>query len=97
MLLRDLKSFDPYFSNYILCKNLLCSSKSIIFLVFSSGLCIFSNRKLQLVRNYVLKMVIIFAFCMISLPKSSRYVLIDFSNLTHFLCLNLFVMSFLIP
>ena len=43
--------------------------------------------------NYVLKMFIIFAFCMISLPHSSRYVLIDISNLTHFLCHNLFVMS----
>ena len=49
------------------------------------------------VLNYVLKMFIIFAFCMISLPHSSRYVLIDISNLTHFLCRNLFVMSCLTP
>ena len=45
------------------------------------------------VLSYVLKMFIIFAFCMISLPHSSRYVLIDISNLTHFLCRKLFVMS----
>ena len=45
------------------------------------------------VLNYVLKMFIIFACCMISLPHSARYVLIDISNLTHFLCRKLFVMS----
>ena len=55
-----------------------------LFLVTASG---------KSVLNYVLKMFIIFAFCMISLPHSSRYVLIDISNLTHFLCRNLFVMS----
>ena len=33
---------------------------------------------------------------MISLPNSSKYVLIDISSLTHFLCRNLFVMSSLI-
>ena len=59
-----------------------------LFLVTASG---------KSVLNYVLKMFIIFAFCMISLPHSSRYVLIDISNLTHFLCRNLFVMSCLIP
>ena len=36
------------------------------------------------VLNYVLKMFIIFAFCMISLPHSSRYVLINISNLYTF-------------
>ena len=55
-----------------------------VFLVTGSG---------KSVLNYVLKMFIIFTFCMISLPHSSRYVLIDISNLTHFLCRNLFVMS----
>ena len=59
-----------------------------LFLVTASG---------KSILNYVLKMFIIFAFCMISLPHSSRYVLIDISNLTHFLCRNLFVMSCLIP
>ena len=71
----------------------LCFSKSIIFLVYSYSLCIFSNRKLQLVDNYVLKMVIIFAFCVVSFLSTSRYVLIDISSLTHFLCHNMFVMS----
>ena len=61
--------------------------------VYSSSLCIFSNCNLQLVDNYVLKMVIKFVFCVVSLPWTSRYVLIDISNLTHFLCRNLFVMS----
>ena len=50
----------------------------------------------KFVLNYVLKIVIIFAFCMISLPNSSKYVLIDISSLTHFLCRNSFVMTFLI-
>ena len=63
------------------------------FSVCSSSLCIFSNRDLQLVANYVLKMVIKFVFCVVSLLWTSRYVLIDISNLTHFLCRNLFVMS----
>ena len=58
---------------------------------------IFSNHKLQLVGNYVLKVVIKFAFCVVSLLWTSRYVLIDISNLTHFLCRNLFVMSCLTP
>ena len=58
---------------------------------------IFSNRKLQIVGNYVLKMVIKFVFCVVSLLWTSRYVLIDISNLTHFLCRNLFVMSCLTP
>ena len=34
---------------------------------------------------------------MISFRWTSRYVLIDVSSLTHFLCRNLFVMSCLIP
>ena len=38
-------------------------------------------------------MVIKFVFCVVSLLWTSRYVLIDISNLTHFLCRNLFVMS----
>ena len=40
-----------------------------------------------------LRWLLIFSFCKISLPRTSRYVLIDISNLTHFLCRNLFVMS----
>ena len=48
-------------------------------------------------RNYVLKMLIKFPFCVVSLLWTSRYVLIDISSLTHFLCRNLFVMSYLIP
>ena len=60
------------------------SPQVCLFLVTASG---------KSVLNYVLKMFIIFAFCMISLPHSSRYVLIDISNLTYFLCRNLFVMS----
>ena len=60
------------------------SPQVCLFLVTASG---------KSVLNYVLKLFIIFAFCMISLPHSSRYVLIDISNLTHFLCRNLFVMS----
>ena len=59
------------------------------------GYVIFSNRDLQLVANYVLKMVIKFPFCVVSLLWTSRYVLIDISNLTHFLCCNLFVMFYL--
>ena len=55
-----------------------------LFLVTASG---------KSVLNDVLKLYIIFAFCMIYLPHSSRYVLIDISNLTPFLCRNLFVMS----
>ena len=51
---------------------------------------------MQLVANYVLKMVIKFPFYMISLCLTSRYVLIDISSLTQFLCRNLFVMSCLI-
>ena len=67
------------------------------FLFFSSSFCIFSNRNLQLVGNYIHKMVIKFLFCKISEPWTSRCVLIDFSNLTHFLCCNLFVMFCLTP
>ena len=58
---------------------------------------ILSNRKLQIVGNYVLKMVIKFLFCKISLPRTSECVLIGISNLTCFLCHNLFVMSCLTP
>ena len=53
---------------------------------------IFSNRKLQLVGDYIHKMVIKFAFCAVSLLWTSRYVLICYTRLTHFLCYNLFVM-----
>ena len=52
---------------------------------------IFSNRNLQLVDNYIDKMVIKFAFCAVSLLWTSRYVLICCTRLTHFLCCNLFV------
>ena len=38
-----------------------------------------------------------FAFSVVSLLWTSRYVLIDISNLTHFLCCNLFVMFCLTP
>ena len=71
-------------------------SKSIIFQFVALGYVIFSNRDLQLVANCVLKMVIKFSFCVVSLLWTSRYVLIDISSLTHFLCRNLFVMSCLI-
>ena len=57
---------------------------------------IFSNRNLQLVGNYIHKMVIKFAFCAVSLLWTSRYVLICCTRLTHFLCCNLFVMLCLI-
>ena len=53
---------------------------------------IFSNRNLQLVDNYIHKMVIKFAFCVVSLLWTSRYVLICCTRLMHFLCCNLFVM-----
>ena len=53
---------------------------------------IFSNRNMQLVGNYIHKMVIKFAFCVVSLLWTSRYVLIDYTHLTHFLYCNLFVM-----
>ena len=92
MLLRDFKSLYPYFSNYFLYPILLCSSKSIIFTVCFSSLCIFINRKLQIDGNYIHKMVIKFAFCVVSLLWTSRYVLIGCTLLTHFLCCNFFVM-----
>ena len=53
---------------------------------------IFSNRNFQLVGNYIHKMVIKFAFSAVSLLWTSRYVLICYTRLTHFLCCNLFVM-----
>ena len=53
---------------------------------------IFSNRNLQLVGNYIHKMVIKFPFCAVSLLWTSRYVLICCTHLMHFLCCNLFVM-----
>ena len=56
---------------------------------------IFSNCKLQIVGNYIHKMVIKFAFCVVSLLWTSRYVLICCTLLTHFLCCNLFVMFYL--
>ena len=49
---------------------------------------IFSNRKLQLIGNYIHKIVIKFAFSVVSELWTSRYVLIDFTRLTHFLCCN---------
>ena len=97
MLLRDLKSSDPCFNDYFLCSNLARSSNSIIFQFVTLGYISFSSLNLQLVANYVLKMLIKFPFCMVSLLWTSRYVLIDISSLTHFLCRNLFVMSCLIP
>ena len=59
------------------------------------GYIIFSNRKLQIDGNYIHKMVIKFAFCVVSLLWTSRYVLICCTLLTHFLCCNLFVMFYL--
>ena len=59
------------------------------------GYVIFSNRKLQIDGNYIHKMVIKFAFCVVSLLWTSRYVLICCTLLTHFLCCNLFVMFYL--
>ena len=59
------------------------------------GYVIFSNRKLQIDGNYIPKMVIKFAFCVVSLVWTSRYVLICCTLLTHFLCCNLFVMFYL--
>ena len=56
---------------------------------------IFSNHKLQIDGNYIHKMVIKFAFCVVSLLWTSRYVLIFCTLLTHFLCCNLFVMFYL--
>ena len=53
---------------------------------------IFSDRNLQLVSNYIHKMVIKCAFCAVSLLWTSRYVLICYTRLMHFLCCNLFVM-----
>ena len=41
--------------------------KSIIFQFVTLGYVIFSNRDLQLVANYVLKMFIKFPFCVVSL------------------------------
>ena len=81
----------------ISCVKTLLVPQNHHFAVYSSRFCIFSNHDLQLVANYVVHMDITFLFCKISLPKSSRYVLIDISNLTHFLCRNMFVMSYLIP
>ena len=71
--------------------------KSIIFQLVTLSYVIFSNRDPQLVANYVRKMFINFPFCLVSLLWLSRYLLIDISSLTHFLCRNLFVMSCLIP
>ena len=53
---------------------------------------IFSYHNLQLVGNYIYQVIITFAFCAVSLLSTSRYVLIDYGHLTHFLCCNLFVM-----
>ena len=59
------------------------------------GYVIFSNRKLQNDGNYIHRMVIKFAFCVVSLLWTSRYVLICCTLLTHFLYCNLFVMFYL--
>ena len=45
--------------------------------------------------SLLLIMSLRFPFCVVSLLWTSRYVLIDISNLTHFLCYNLFVMFYL--
>ena len=71
------------------------SSKSIIFPFVLLVYVIFSNRKLQIVGNYTHKIVIKFLFCMVSMLWTSRYVLIGCTRLMHFLCCNLFVMSYL--
>ena len=47
------------------------------------------------VDNYVHRMVIKVVLCVGSLLWTSRYVLIDISNVTHFLCCNPFVMLYL--
>ena len=49
---------------------------------------IFSNHKLQLVGNYIHEIVIKFVFSVVSELWTSRYVLIDFTHLMHFLCCN---------
>ena len=75
------------------CTNSSVGVQNQSFSPFVSPVCvIFSNRKLQLVGNYIHKIVIKFVFCVVSLLWTSRYVLIDYTCLTHFLCCNLFVM-----
>ena len=75
------------------CINSLGSVQNQSFFQFVSLVyVIFSNRKLQLVGNYIRKMLIKFVFCAVSLLWTSRYVLICYTHLTHFLCCNLFVM-----
>ena len=75
------------------CTNSFCGVQKQSFFQFVPLVCvIFSNSKLQLVGNYIHKMVIKFAFCVVSLLWTSRYVLICCTRLTHFLCCNLFVM-----
>ena len=73
--------------------NSFCGVQNQSFFQFVPLFCvIFSNCNVQLVGNYIHKMVIKFAFCAVSLLWTSRYVLIDYTRLTHFLCCNLFVM-----
>ena len=74
------------------CANSFCGVQNQSFFQFVSLVSvIFSNRKLQLVGNYIHKMVIKFVFCAVSLLWTSRYVLINYTPLTHFLCCNSFV------
>ena len=75
------------------CTNSFGGVQNQSFLQFVPLFCvIFNNCNLQLVGNYIHKMVIKFAFCAISLLWTSRYVLICYTHLMHFLCCNLFVM-----
>ena len=64
-------------------------SFSFLFLCFVLFLV---TANVQLVGNYIHKMIIKFVFCVVSLLWTSRYVLIDYTRLTHFLCCSLFVM-----
>ena len=68
------------------------------FLSFVPAVCVFlvtvSCRLLIIIST---RWLLNFVFCVVSLLWSFRYVLIDISSLTHFLCRNMFVMSCLIP
>ena len=79
------------------CTNSFCGVQNQSFFQSVLLFCvIFSNHNLQLVGNYIHKTVInfffFFVFCAVSLLWTSRYVLICYTLLTHFLCCNLFVM-----
>ena len=75
------------------CSNSFGAVQNQSFFQFVPLVCVIcSNRNLQLVGNYIHKMLIKFAFCAFSLLWTSRYVLICYTRLTHFLCCNLFVM-----